>query len=102
MNRAGLSRARGRGRQHFRALAGDRRRSCRPSVPARTLDAIPNAGRFDGTVGVFGGLEAVRALQAAGFQPRRSIDVLMFTSEEPTRFGLGCLGSRLMSGFARP
>jgi ureidoglycolate amidohydrolase len=61
-------------------------------------DAIPNAGRFDGTVGVFGALEAVRALQAAGFQPRRPIDVVMFTSEEPTRFGIGCLGSRLMSG----
>lgn len=61
-------------------------------------DAIPNAGRFDGTVGVFGALEAVRTLQAAGFQPRRSIDVVMFTSEEPTRFGIGCLGSRLMSG----
>jgi ureidoglycolate amidohydrolase len=61
-------------------------------------DAIPNAGRFDGTVGVFGALEAVRALREAGFRPRRSIDVVMFTSEEPTRFGIGCLGSRLMSG----
>ncbi len=77
-----------------------------PELPAVAtgshLDAIPNAGRFDGTVGVFGGLEAVRALQAAGFQPRRSIDVIMFTSEEPTRFGLGCLGSRLMSGVLDP
>jgi ureidoglycolate amidohydrolase len=62
------------------------------------IDAIPNAGRFDGTVGVFGALEAIRALRAAGFQPRRPVDVVMFTSEEPTRFGLGCLGSRLMSG----
>jgi len=61
-------------------------------------DAIPNAGRFDGTVGVLGGLEAVRALMAAGFRPRRPIDVVLFTSEEPTRFGLGCLGSRLLSG----
>jgi ureidoglycolate amidohydrolase len=65
-------------------------------------DAIPNAGRFDGTVGVFGALEAVRALQSAGFRPRRSIDVVMFTSEEPTRFGIGCLGSRLMSGLLDP
>jgi ureidoglycolate amidohydrolase len=61
-------------------------------------DAIPNAGRFDGTVGVFGGLAAVRALQDAGFRPRRAIEVVMFTSEEPTRFGVGCLGSRLMTG----
>ena len=60
-------------------------------------DAIPNAGRFDGTVGVLGGLEAIRALQRAGFTPRRSIDLIVFTSEEPTRFGIGCLGSRLLA-----
>jgi N-carbamoyl-L-amino-acid hydrolase len=62
------------------------------------IDAIPNAGRFDGTVGVLGGLEAIRALQRSGFRPRRSIELIVFTSEEPTRFGIGCLGSRLMSG----
>ncbi len=61
-------------------------------------DAIPHSGKYDGTVGVLGGLEAVRALQEAGLQPRRSLDVIMFTSEEPTRYGLGCLGSRVMSG----
>ncbi len=66
------------------------------------IDAIPHSGRFDGTVGVLGGLEAIRALKAAGFVPRRSIELLMFTSEEPTRFGLGCLGSRLLSGSLGP
>jgi ureidoglycolate amidohydrolase len=62
------------------------------------IDAIPNAGRFDGVVGVLGGLEAIRALQRAGFRPKHSIELLIFTSEEPTRFGVGCLGSRLLSG----
>ncbi len=62
------------------------------------IDAIPNAGLFDGCVGVLGGLEAIRALQRAGFHPRRSIDLIVFTSEEPTRFGIGCFGSRLISG----
>ncbi|MEM1232390.1 MAG: M20/M25/M40 family metallo-hydrolase [Pseudomonadota bacterium] len=61
-------------------------------------DAIPHAGKFDGTVGVVGGIAAIRALKDAGFQPRRSIDIIMFTSEEPTRFGIGCSGSRLMGG----
>lgn len=65
-------------------------------------DAIPHAGLYDGTVGVLGGLEAIRALQRAGYRPRRSIDVIMFTSEEPTRFGVGCTGSRLMSGALSP
>jgi len=66
------------------------------------IDAIPDSGRYDGTMGVLGGLEAIRALKRDGFIPRRSIELLMFTSEEPTRFGIGCLGSRLLSGSLDP
>ena len=62
------------------------------------VDAIPYAGKFDGVVGVLGGLEAIRALKYNGFHPARSIELILFTSEEPTRFGVGCLGSRLLSG----
>lgn len=77
-----------------------------PNLPAVATgshtDAVPHAGRYDGTVGVLGGLEAIRALQRSGFRPRRSIDLLVFTSEEPTRFGIGCLGSRMLSGALSP
>ena len=77
-----------------------------PAAPAvgtgSHIDAIPNAGRYDGVVGVLGGLEAIRALQRAGYCPKRSIELLVFTSEEPTRFGIGCLGSRLLSGTLTP
>lgn len=66
------------------------------------IDAIPNAGKYDGVVGVLGGLEAIRALKQSGFQPSHSIELLIFTSEEPTRFGIGCLGSRLLSGTIDP
>jgi N-carbamoyl-L-amino-acid hydrolase len=69
-----------------------------PVATGSHIDAIPNAGMYDGTVGVLGGLEAIRALQASGFTPKRSIELILFTSEEPTRFGIGCLGSRVMSG----
>lgn len=73
-----------------------------PNLPAvgtgSHTDAIPNAGKYDGVVGVLGGFEALAALRRAGFRPRRSLEVVMFTAEEPTRFGLGCLGSRLMAG----
>lgn len=65
-------------------------------------DAIPYSGRYDGTVGVLGALEAFRALKRAGFHPRRSLELLLFTAEEPTRFGLGCLGSRALSGARSP
>jgi ureidoglycolate amidohydrolase len=77
-----------------------------PQLPAVAtgshIDAIPSAGMYDGTVGVLGGLEAIRALQASGFQPVRSIELILFTSEEPTRFGIGCLGSRIISGAMTP
>ena len=77
-----------------------------PDLPAVATgshtDAIPHAGMYDGTVGVLGGLEAMRALKRSGLRPRRSIELVMFTSEEPTRFGIGCLGSRLLSGTLDP
>jgi len=66
------------------------------------IDAIPNAGKYDGVVGVLGGLEAIRALRRLRFRPKHSIELLVFTSEEPTRFGIGCLGSRLLSGSLSP
>ncbi len=66
------------------------------------IDAIPNAGLYDGCVGVLGGLEAIRVLKQLGFTPRRSIELVIFTSEEPTRFGIGCLGSRMMGGVMSP
>jgi len=66
------------------------------------IDAIPNAGLYDGCVGVLGGLEAIRVLQQLGYKPRRSIELVIFTSEEPTRFGIGCLGSRMMGGVLSP
>jgi len=73
-----------------------------PVATGSHIDAIPNAGAYDGTVGVLGGLEAIRALQRAGFVPKRSIELVLFTSEEPTRFGIGCLGSRMMGGVLSP
>jgi len=76
--------------------------SLAPVVTGSHIDAIPNAGKYDGVVGVLGGLEAVCALRQAGFQPVRPIEIVTFTSEEPTRFGLGCLGSRLLAGTLAP
>jgi N-carbamoyl-L-amino-acid hydrolase len=66
------------------------------------IDAIPNAGKYDGVVGVLGGIEAIRALKRSNFQPKRSIELIVFTAEEPTRFGIGCVGSRLLGGVLSP
>jgi N-carbamoyl-L-amino-acid hydrolase len=73
-----------------------------PDLPAVAtgshIDAVPFSGKYDGVVGVLGGLEALRSLCAAGFVPQRPLELISFTAEEPTRFGLGCIGSRVLSG----
>ncbi|XP_024192098.1 ureidoglycolate hydrolase [Rosa chinensis] len=56
------------------------------------IDAIPYSGKYDGVVGVLGAIEAINVLTRSGFKPKRSLEVIMFTSEEPTRFGISCLG----------
>ncbi|XP_030975857.1 ureidoglycolate hydrolase [Quercus lobata] len=73
-----------------------------PNLPAVAtgshIDAIPYSGKYDGVVGVLGAIEAINSLKRSGFKPRRSLEIILFTSEEPTRFGIGCLGSRLLAG----
>lgn len=77
-----------------------------PELPAIAtgshFDALPLAGQYDGTVGILGALEAIRSLKKTGYVPKRSIEILAFTSEEPTRFKLGCVGSRMLEGSLDP
>lgn len=61
-------------------------------------DAIPFSGKYDGTVGVLGGIEALRALRVSKYKAIKPLEVVAFTSEEPTRFGVSCIGSRLLVG----
>lgn len=62
------------------------------------IDTVLNAGMFDGMAGVVGGIEALRLIKESGIPHRRDISAVVYTSEEPTRFGLSCLGSRALSG----
>ncbi|AQL44775.1 Zn-dependent hydrolase (plasmid) [Halorientalis sp. IM1011] len=61
------------------------------------LDSVPEGGIFDGVLGVYGALEAVRALQEADVDLERPIDVVCFTEEEGARFSDGVLGSSVAS-----
>lgn len=60
------------------------------------LDTVPNGGRFDGAIGVLGGLECIQAIQEAGLELPFHLEVIDFTDEE------GCwqslFGSRALTG----
>jgi N-carbamoyl-L-amino-acid hydrolase len=61
-------------------------------------DTVPSGGRFDGIAGVATGLEVVRALRDAGVRLDHTIEVIDFLAEEPSDYGLSCVGSRGMAG----
>ncbi|HVV14459.1 allantoate amidohydrolase [Amycolatopsis sp.] len=67
-------------------------------VTGSHLDSVPGGGAFDGPLGVVSALDAVDSLRTQGFQPRRPIAVVVFAEEEGGRFGVPCLGSRLLTG----
>ncbi|WP_460854612.1 M20 family metallo-hydrolase [Nocardiopsis coralliicola] len=67
-------------------------------VTGSHTDTVPGGGRFDGTVGFIGALEAVRALRESGRRLHHDLIVVDFFSEEPNAFGLSCVGSRALTG----
>lgn len=71
-------------------------------VTGSHLDSVPGGGAFDGPLGVVSGLLAIEQLRARGFTPSRPVAVVVMAEEEGGRFGLPCLGSRLLTGAADP
>jgi beta-ureidopropionase / N-carbamoyl-L-amino-acid hydrolase len=67
-------------------------------VTGSHLDSVPGGGAFDGPLGVVSGLLAIDALRGEGFEPARPMAVVVFAEEEGGRFGVPCLGSRLLTG----
>ncbi|MFG3339655.1 allantoate amidohydrolase [Glycomyces sp. NPDC048151] len=66
------------------------------------FDSVPHGGAYDGPLGIVSGFLAVDQLRADGAIPKRAIGVAAFTEEEGGRFGVPCLGSRLMAGVIDP
>jgi N-carbamoyl-L-amino-acid hydrolase len=66
------------------------------------LDSVPDGGAFDGPLGIVSAFAAIGQLRASGFRPARPIAVAAFTEEEGGRFGVACLGSRLLAGTIDP
>jgi N-carbamoyl-L-amino-acid hydrolase len=70
-----------------------------PAVAAGShLDSVPEGGIFDGPLGAYGALEAVRAIAESPVEPTRPLEVVSWTEEEGVRFGTGLLGSSVAAG----
>ncbi|MEU4239741.1 allantoate amidohydrolase [Actinoplanes sp. NPDC026619] len=66
------------------------------------FDSVPHGGGYDGPLGIVSAFLAIDQLRSSGHQPKNPIAVVAFVEEEGGRFGLPCLGSRLLSGAIDP
>jgi len=70
----------------------------KPIVVGSHSDTVPSGGRYDGVLGVLSALEVAQTVQAAGKRLRHPLEVVDFLAEEPSEFGLSCIGSRAWAG----
>ena len=71
-------------------------------VTGSHLDSVPDGGAFDGPLGVVSAFAAVDILREQGHAPVRPLGIAAFSEEEGARFGVACLGSRLLAGAIDP
>jgi N-carbamoyl-L-amino-acid hydrolase len=71
-------------------------------VTGSHLDSVRQGGAFDGPLGVVSAFAAIDLLRERDFRPGRPIGVACFTDEEGARFGVPCVGSRLLTGALAP
>ncbi len=70
----------------------------RPIVTGSHCDTVIGGGRFDGIAGVLAGIEVAHTLNEHGVELAHPFEVIDFLSEEPSDYGISCVGSRAMSG----
>ncbi|OMF79419.1 Zn-dependent hydrolase [Paenibacillus glucanolyticus] len=69
-----------------------------PIIIGSHTDTVNGGGRFDGIIGVAGGLEIARLLKESGARLQHTLEIVDFTAEEPSEFGISTIGSRGMVG----
>jgi len=65
------------------------------------VDTVPSGGKYDGALGVVGGLAALAALRSRG-KPARTLEVVALCEEESSRFRANFFGTRAMLGLVAP
>ncbi|WP_369819576.1 allantoate amidohydrolase [Actinoplanes sp. TFC3] len=66
------------------------------------FDSVPHGGGYDGPLGIVSAFLAVDLLRERGITPAKPIGIAAFVEEEGGRFGVPCLGSRLLTGAITP
>ncbi|PZG55507.1 allantoate amidohydrolase [Spongiactinospora gelatinilytica] len=75
----------------------------RPGVVTGShLDSVRQGGAYDGPLGVVSAFAAIDLLREQGVRPGVPLGVACFTDEEGARFGVPCMGSRLLTGVVEP
>jgi N-carbamoyl-L-amino-acid hydrolase len=69
-----------------------------PLATGSHCDTVVGGGRFDGILGVLAGLEVAQSLRESGVVLRHPMEVIDFLSEEPSDYGISCVGSRAFAG----
>jgi N-carbamoyl-L-amino-acid hydrolase len=73
-------------------------RRTKPLITGSHCDTVVGGGRFDGIVGVLAGIEVAHTLNEQGITLEHPFEVIDFLSEEPSDYGISCVGSRAFSG----
>ena len=71
-------------------------------VTGSHLDSVRQGGAFDGPLGIVSSFAALDLLKSRGFTPAKPLGIACFTDEEGARFGVPCMGSRLITGILDP
>ena len=72
--------------------------SLKPILIGSHSDTVPSGGRYDGILGVLAALEVAQSFSERGDRLRHTLEVVDFLAEEPSEFGLSCIGSRALAG----
>ncbi|NMO79399.1 hydantoinase/carbamoylase family amidase [Bacillus sp. UniB3] len=88
---------------HFGNLIG-RKEGEKPHLPivmiGSHIDSVRNGGKFDGIIGVLGGIEIAQFIYSNNISHAHTLEVIAFCEEEGSQFNDGLFGSRGMVGKA--